>query len=139
VVDRILEHLQSKSIVCWGDKRLEEFVLPLFFEGAIFKCLDVHIWDLAIGQKNIEFADKADSGITFSDLTLAESASVVLLSDKGKARSVSLLPKIHVAIIPKSGIVPRITQAMQRIKRLEEQGRKPSCINIISGDRKSVV
>nr|WP_144928831.1 lactate utilization protein C [Paenibacillus bovis] len=137
VLDHILDHLQSKSIVSWDDKRIEEFGLQLFFEGAIFKGFDVHIWDPSIGQKNIEFAEKADIGITFSDITLAESASVVLLSDKGKARSVSLLPKIHVAIIPKSSIVPRMTQAMQHIKRLEEQGRKPSCINIISGPSNS--
>ncbi|GIM48380.1 hypothetical protein DNHGIG_39290 [Collibacillus ludicampi] len=97
-----------------------------------------HVWDPEIGVRNIEIAEKADIGITFSDITLAESGTVVLFSGSGKGRSVSLLPKSYIAIVPKSTIVPRMTQATHEIhKRVERGEALPSCINFISGPSNS--
>ena len=53
-------------------------------------------------KENIEMAESANIGITFSEMTLAESATVVLYSDKDHGRSISFLPACHVSIIPKS-------------------------------------
>lgn len=102
------------------------------------KGVDVHIWDPEAGQKNIDIAEKADAGITFSDMTLAESGTVVLFGNKHKARSVSLLPASYIAIIPKSSIVPRLTQAAAEIRRRAERGeRLASNIHFISGPSNS--
>ncbi|MDA7027378.1 lactate utilization protein C [Bacillus sp. CLL-7-23] len=95
-------------------------------------------WDAAAGEKNIEQAEQANIGITFSEITLAESGTVVLFSSKDKGRSVSLLPTTYIAIVPKSTIVPRMTQASEIIQqKLADGSVIPSCINYITGPSNS--
>ncbi|SID08276.1 Lactate utilization protein C [Mycobacteroides abscessus subsp. abscessus] len=100
--------------------------------------IGLHIWDPEAGEENLAISATADIGITFSDTTLAESGTVVLFSGQGKGRSVSLLPAIYFAIIPKSTIVPRMTQAAKAIHEIAAKGEEvPSCINFISGPSNS--
>lgn len=98
----------------------------------------VDVWDYTKGRENIKLAEKANIGITFSEITLAESATVVLFSDRNKGRTVCMLPKTYISIIPKSSIVPRMTQAAQLIRGKVETGEiLPSCINFITGPSNS--
>ena len=46
-------------------------------------------WNSKQPQENIRQAEKANIGITISEITLAESGTAVLFSDKDKGRSVS--------------------------------------------------
>ncbi|WP_257348880.1 LutC/YkgG family protein [Pseudalkalibacillus decolorationis] len=134
----VIEHFDAKSIVSWDDPRFKEYGINDYYENAGRAGVDVHIWDPSIGEKNIIISERADVGITFADITLAESGTVVLFSDNGKGRSVSLLPTNYIAIIPKSTIVPRMTQATHYIHKMEqENGNVPSCINFISGPSNS--
>lgn len=95
-------------------------------------------WDAEQGAKNIEKAEQANVGITFSEITLAESATVVLYASEHAGRSVSLLPTTYIAIIPKSSIVPRMTQASDILKQQIRDGvTVPSCINYITGPSNS--
>lgn len=120
-------------IVTSDDPHFLGFGLGLFLERD-----DVHIWNPSRGQENISFAKKANIGVTFSDVTLAESGTVVLFSDKDRGRSVSLLPKTYIAIIPKSTIVPRMTQASQMIHEKIEAGQKvSSCVSFVTGPSNS--
>lgn len=71
-------------------------------------------------------------------MTLAESGTVVLFSSKDIGRSVSLLPTTYIAIVPKSSIVPRMTQASDIIRQNIADGvTVPSCINYITGPSNS--
>lgn len=100
--------------------------------------IEIHIWDSDKGEANQEFAERADIGITFSDITLAESATVTLFNDKHNGRSISLLPKTYIAIIPKSTIVPRMTQATEQIHEANQRGQEvASCVSFISGPSNS--
>ncbi|WP_332631942.1 LutC/YkgG family protein [Halalkalibacter flavus] len=138
VLERVVDDWNAKSIVSWDDPRFKEYGVDHYFEQASSKNIDVHKWDPSIVDENVKIAERADIGITFADITLAESGTVVLLSDKGKGRSVSLLPTFYIAIIPKSTIVPRMTQATSYIHQMQqEQGTVPSCINFISGPSNS--
>ncbi|MGG3842933.1 LutC/YkgG family protein [Anoxybacillus kestanbolensis] len=116
-------------IVVANDKRYEQFGLSSFLKRE-----DVHVWNAALGRENIEAAERANIGITFSDITLAESGTVVLLNNRDQGRTISFLPKTYVAIIPRSTIVPRMTQAARTIR---ERGHVPSCINFITGPSNS--
>jgi L-lactate dehydrogenase complex protein LldG len=138
VLKEAIAELGGKSIVNWNDPRFEEYnLLELFEEFQNVEGNEFHIWDPALLEENITIAERANIGITFSDITLAESGSVVLFSDKGKGRSVSLLPATYIAIIPKSSIVPRMSQAATKIHEMAQEGRIPSCINFISGPSNS--
>ncbi|WNF37623.1 lactate utilization protein C [Bacillaceae bacterium IKA-2] len=138
VLKEVIAELGGKSIVNWNDPRFAEYNLTdVFEEFASLETNRLHVWDPALGEENIKLAEQANIGITFSDIALAESGTVVLFSDKGKGRSVSLLPVTHIAIIPKSTIVPRMTQAATEIHHMAQKGRIPSCINFISGPSNS--
>jgi len=135
---KVIEDLGGKSIVHWSDPRFDEYGLTEALVKEKESGVSVHEWNKDLGQRNIDKAEQANIGITFSDVTLAESGTVVLHSDNGKGRSVSLLPKTYLAIIPKSTIVPRMTQATDKIHEIAKQnGRMPSCINFISGPSNS--
>lgn len=138
VLKDAIAELGGKSIINWNDPRFAEYNLTeVFEEFSNVEENEFHVWDPSIGEENITIAERANIGITFSDITLAESGSVVLFSDKGKGRSVSLLPATYIAIIPKSTIVPRMSQAATQIHEMAQAGPIPSCINFISGPSNS--
>ena len=98
----------------------------------------MRLWDSAKERENQVFAEQADIGITFSEITLAESATVTLFNDKDNGRTISLLPRCYIAIIPRSTLVPRMTQATKQIHEAHIQGREvSSCISFISGPSNS--
>ncbi len=138
VLKEVIDELGGKSIVNWKDPRFEEYnLIDIFEEFSNEEGNEFHVWDPAMFEENMKIAERANIGITFSDMTLAESGTVVLLSDKGKGRSVSLLPATHVAIIPKSSIVPRMSQVATKLHEMAQEGNVPSCVNFISGPSNS--
>lgn len=133
VLQQVIEELGHGPVIIPKDQRFIDYQLM-----DVLNDNGVHIWDHQIGRKNIERAERANIGITFSEITLAESATVVLYSDKDHGRSISFLPACHVSIIPKSSIVPRMTQAAKALRSKVEQGELvPSCINFITGPSNS--
>lgn len=137
VLEKVIEQMGGKTIINCEDPRFEEYGINGYFQASS-KGYDVYTWNSGSGVENIHKAEKADIGIAFSDITLAESGTVVLFSDKGKGLSVSLLPTNYIAIIPKSTIVPRITQATTFIHNMQKkEGKIPSCINFVSGPSNS--
>lgn len=142
LTDILLETIRNyggKSVICSDDSRLVEFGLSsLLSTKDNLYGLNVHRWDPQKGKTNIERAERADVGIAVSDITLAESGTVVLMSGGGKGRSISLLPRYFIAIVPLSTLVPRMTQAARLIRERTERGEAiPSCINFISGPSNS--
>jgi L-lactate dehydrogenase complex protein LldG len=138
-INEVVDRYGGGPIVTWDDERFQEYGLtPLMTEEWVKKGLEVLTWDPNKGDENRKFAEKANIGITFSDITLAESGTVVLLSNSKRGRSVSLLPTNYIALIPKSSIVPRITQAASYIHQKIEKGETiPSCINFVTGPSNS--
>lgn len=126
-------------VVSWRDERFSKWGLDgLMKEEWPAKNIDVHEWDYTKGGENILHAEKANVGITISEITLAESGTVVLFSDKDKGRTVSFLPAAYIALIPKSSIVPRITQAARKMRDMHLSGNQvASCVNFITGPSNS--
>ena len=63
----------------------------------------------------------ADVGITSADYVLAETGTLVMLSSKQEARLVSLLPPVHVAVVPRSRIVANLDELLTRLPKPAEQ------------------
>jgi L-lactate dehydrogenase complex protein LldG len=127
------------SVTTWKDERFNQYGLTnLMQEEWPQEGIDLHIWDHTKGEENIKIAENANVGITISDITLAESGTAVLFSSKDKGRTVSFLPTNSVIIIPKSSIVPRMTQAARIIREKVKNGEQvASCINFITGPSNS--
>ncbi|MFJ8234966.1 lactate utilization protein C [Ureibacillus sp. NPDC094379] len=100
--------------------------------------LQIVEWDYTRGEENIKQAEKANVGITISEMTLAESATIVTFSNQHRGRTINFLPKHLIALIPKSSLVPRMTQAARKIRvDYLQTGHVPSCINFITGPSNS--
>ncbi|MDE3838256.1 lactate utilization protein C [Bacillus methanolicus] len=126
-------------IVASKDSRFDQYGLSLLLrEGFPNEEIDVHFWDYSIGDENIKIADQANVGIIISDITLAESGTVVLFSSKDKGRTLNFLPTNFIAIVPKSTIVPRMTQAARIMREKVLNGEQiASCVNFITGPSNS--
>ncbi|MFV9511539.1 LutC/YkgG family protein [Tepidibacillus sp. LV47] len=128
---QIVKEIQAKRVISWDDPRLDEYGIEEFIKEKV----EYMKWDINKDFETLtQYAEKSHLGITFAELGLSETGTIVLYNEGGKGRSVSLLPEVHLAILPSNKIVPRLTQAMKMIKgTLDEYGRLPSLINFISG------
>lgn len=131
VIKERIEAYNGNSISTWNDKRFDQYGIFSKTEAMI------HAWDPRM-KDNVNVAEQADIGITFCDLALAESGTVVLFSNEEQGRSVSLLPTTYIALVPKSLIVPRMSQAARIIHHRNKAGEFPAtCVNFISGPSNS--
>ncbi|QKY68766.1 lactate utilization protein C [Lentibacillus sp. CBA3610] len=138
VLNEVIEGYRAKAIVASSDSRNAEYDLDNFYQNLQDNGREVHLWDETKGKENQIFAERADVGITFSDITLAESGTVTLFNNKYNGRSISLMPRNYIAIIPKSTIVPRMTQVTKQIHNANEAGYEvASCISFVTGPSNS--
>ncbi|MFJ7887428.1 lactate utilization protein C [Lysinibacillus xylanilyticus] len=129
----------GKSVITWKDERFQNYGLSsVMTEQWPLENIQLYEWDSERPEENIRHAEKANIGITISEITLAESGTAVLFSSKDKGRSVSFLPENSIILIPKSTIVPRMTQAARWISEKVRNGELiASCINFITGPSNS--
>ncbi len=86
----MVEEYGGGPIITWKDTRFQEYGLTsLLKEKWPQEKLEVHEWNYEKGRANIDIAETANIGITISDITLAESGTVVQFSHKDRGRSVS--------------------------------------------------
>ncbi len=135
----IVDHYGGQSVITWKDERLKDYGLsPLMTEQWPQANIELYEWNAQQPEENIRQAEKANIGITISEMTLAESGTAVLFSSKNRGRSVSFLPEKSIILIPKSTIVPRMTQAARWISEKIRRGDNiASCINFITGPSNS--
>lgn len=138
-INEVVDNYGGGPIVSWKDERFEQFGLSnLMKQEWPEKGIELHVWDHTKGEENIEKANYANVGITISDITLAESGTAVLFSGKDKGRTVSFLPATSIILVPKSSIVPRMTQAARIIREKVANGEQvASCVNFITGPSNS--
>lgn len=139
ILNEIVISYGGGPVMTWKDERFSEWGLDrLLKEEWPNQNIAVDIWDSTKGDENISKAEKANVGMTISEITLAESGTVVLFSDEHKGRTVSFLPTTYIALIPKSSLVPRMTQAAQKMREMyKKTGHVASCIHFITGPSNS--
>ncbi|MFF2446064.1 lactate utilization protein C [Neobacillus sp. NPDC058068] len=138
-INEVVANFGGGPVVTWKDERFSQWGLDsLFKQDWPDQRIDLFEWDSNKGAENIAKAEKANVAITISEITLAESGTVVLFSDQHKGRTVSFLPAAFIALVPKSTLVPRITQAAQKMREIHQKtGHVASCINFITGPSNS--
>jgi L-lactate dehydrogenase complex protein LldG len=77
---------------------------------------------------------EVDLGITYAHAALIDSGSLVVVAGPNTPRAVSLLPAVHLCLIPRSALLPDVS-ALPNILNTHRtpDGQLPSCLNLISG------
>ena len=78
----------------------------------------------------VDAVAQADVGVTEADALIAASGTLVLRAASG-ARTVSLLPPLHVAVVPSARIVPDLATALRAARG--SAGAPDTCLTLISG------
>ncbi|MBE7529813.1 MAG: lactate utilization protein [Chloroflexi bacterium] len=94
-----------------------------------------HITYHQVGQEDETlraFCASADAGLTSADAALAETGTVILTSGPGKSRLASLLPPVHIALVPITALTTDLFTWAASFNR-----QLPANLNFISGPSKT--
>ena len=79
---------------------------------------------------------EADVGISGANIAIAETGTLVIVSNEGNARLVTSLPEVHIALVGHEKLVPSIDEATAVIKLLARSGtgqKMTSYVSFITG------
>ncbi|MHB1000102.1 MAG: L-lactate dehydrogenase (quinone) large subunit LdhH [Armatimonadota bacterium] len=79
---------------------------------------------------------EADMGISGANIAIAETGTLVIVSNEGNARLVTSLPEVHVALVGYEKLVPSIDEAVAVIKLLSKSAtaqKMTSYVSFITG------
>lgn len=133
VINEILANLGASKIVAWSRTDGEITDLLDSFDGT---GIVVHREGKGIDQELfVREAATADVGITSVDYALADTATLVLMSAEGRPRCVSLLPPVHLAILPSGRILPGLDEFFRVLgQETEPVGQQlSSAVTFITG------
>jgi L-lactate dehydrogenase complex protein LldG len=74
----------------------------------------------------------ADAGVTGVDAAIAETGSLVAISGRERARSVNLLPPLHITLVDASQLLPDLFDWFEQADR-----SMPACATLITGPSKT--
>ncbi len=117
------KELQSFSI--WESRYLKEINLKQELKNAGLKL---------VTAKNKNRIAESEIGITEVDYAIADTGTLVLLTNKNQPRTVSLLPPIHLAIVRPKNLVRNIEDLFIILKsKLQEGDNITNCMTFITG------
>ncbi len=125
-VDRILHEVSAKTVVVNDEPPFSDFS-PV----ERWPTCEWHLAGETTGNLR-DFCARADVGLSAVQGALAETGSLIVHSGDGKSRLATLLPPIHVALVPVSCLVPDIF-----IWAAARNGEMPANLILISGPSKS--
>ena len=131
-----LGDLQPRSAICWQHALLEEMQVPNVLDYARIRWHDQPRLAVLPPEQQREIMLAADLGISSASFAVAESGTLVLCSQPGQERMVSLLPKVHVAVVTESQILPDLFDLFQRFAPLSFE-EWPSNVALITGPSKT--
>ena len=119
----------AKLLVRWDDEELERLGVdgPLEEAG-----VEVAVWRNQADFR--EVTARADIGLSTAEWAIAETGSLVLTSEPGRGRAVTLLPPTYVAVVAVKKILPTVSEA---IERYAERGEVPSNVCFHTGPSRS--
>lgn len=116
-----LELQKAERVVSWARSELAGFDLARVWRDFEARCCEPASADFR------RVLRMADVGITGVDCAIAETGSLVLSAGPGRPRGVSLLPRLHIALVRESQLVPRMGLAWPSQRPL------PSALHFITG------
>jgi L-lactate dehydrogenase complex protein LldG len=145
--DKDSEWGSQKSVAAWKHPMIESLDLPAALAD---QNVPVHITELKENDTAETSREKerkrvrkhvVDSyiGVTSADYCMAETASLVIRTRPGQARSVSLVPSIHIAVIHADQIIADLKELYALIQWDPEASAEglTNCMTFISGPSKT--
>ncbi|GIO06633.1 lactate utilization protein C [Brevibacillus reuszeri] len=125
-----LSKFQVNSVIYWNDVRL----ISLGVKEALEKNQIESRTFSGKQEKQVfrSYAARADAGIAFAELGVAETGTVVLFNRGDSGRMVSLLPPVFIAVLFENQVFPSLSTAMKKINQ-DVPEQLPACINFITG------
>ncbi|ASS65458.1 MULTISPECIES: LUD domain-containing protein [unclassified Paenibacillus] len=97
---------------------------------------DIQVWNSREREDWKAVAAAADFGVVEADYGAAYTGSVIVLSDGGKGRSVSLLPAVLIVLMPLSRLFTRMGEVLEKVATGGREGM-PAGMHFISGPSRS--
>jgi L-lactate dehydrogenase complex protein LldG len=145
--DKDPEWGSQKNVVAWKHPLIESLNLP---DALADQNVPVYITELKEGDADETLREKerarlrqhvVDSyiGVTSADFCMAETASLVMRTRPGQARSVSLVPSIHIAVLHQDQIIADLKELYVLIQWDTEGCGEglTNCMTFISGPSKT--
>jgi L-lactate dehydrogenase complex protein LldG len=145
--DKDPEWGHQKSVVTWKHPLIESLYLP---DALADQNVPVYITELKTSDTDEALREKerarvrkhvvdAYIGVTSADFCMAETASLVMRTRPGLARSVSLVPSIHIAVIHLDQIIADLKELYALIQWDPEGSGEglTNCMTFISGPSKT--
>jgi L-lactate dehydrogenase complex protein LldG len=145
--DKDPEWGHQKSVVTWKHPLIESLYLP---DALADQNVPVYITELKASDTDEALREKerarvrkhvvdAYIGVTSADFCMAETASLVMRTRPGQARSVSLVPSIHIAVIHLDQIIADLKELYALIQWDPEGSGEglTNCMTFISGPSKT--
>ena len=113
----------SKKILSWGEQALGLSGLgaALVAAGAELPTAELPV-DHAAREAHLAVLGECDLGLSGADYGLADTGSLVVTSGPGRARLASLLPPVHVAVLPVRLLVWSLSDALAASPQLAASG-----------------
>jgi L-lactate dehydrogenase complex protein LldG len=109
VILEILQRHQARQIIAWDDHALG---LPWLCQGLVEAGITIAESELsaedAARKARLGEIDPVIVGVTGAQGGLADTGSIALISGPGRGRLASLLPPIHIALLPQSKLYPSL-------------------------------
>ncbi len=129
IVRAILEEHSVRSAMRWEHQTLESLRLDELLDDA-----GVEILSSRADSAFFERAARADMGISAAHALLVESGTIVVKAGAGQARSVSLLPPVHLALVKPEQRMESVLDLPPLLRGLgDHNGRLPSAFHLITG------
>lgn len=127
-IDTLLDELDAARVVVNGDPPLPDVAW-----AERWPAIEWHVVGRSEGELRTFCAD-ADLGISGASVALAETGSVLVESGPDRSRLATLLPPVHVALIPASRLT---TDIFTWTAARERERRPPASMTFISGPSKT--
>lgn len=125
----LAEEQKAELLIRWDLEELE----CLGVDGPLGEAgTEVVLWRGLEGFR--EVSAKADIGLTTAEWAIAETGSLVIEGGPVKGRSVTLLPPVHVAIVPVDRVLGTVPEA---IAKYAAEGGVPANLTFHTGPSKS--
>lgn len=123
-----------KQVIRWSHPELD----TLGIDNALAESgVQVEIWGKDGHFDMRAVANNAEAGITSVDYAIADTGTLALFSSRDKARSVSLLPPVHISIFRAEQLVTRIGEVLSKADDMNLKEQLPAGINFITGPSRS--